>query len=149
MNDPVILGFYGFSNSAKTRLITSLIKQLTDNDYKVASVKQTTHSYSIDSPEKDTWKHAEAGAGIVTFQTGIETSFMVKEQLSIGKIKQIINCIDYFDVILVEGARDKNIQKIRLDETTPIRENTLFTFNGDVNKIISIIEKQSIRREKQ
>jgi molybdopterin-guanine dinucleotide biosynthesis adapter protein len=148
MNNPVIIGFYGFSNTGKTTLITSIIKKLAVKNYKVGSVKQTTHSYSIDSPEKDTWKHAEAGAELVCFQTGIETSFILKKQLSIEKIKQVLACIDCFDIILVEGARDKNIQKIRLDESTPIRENTVLTFDGDVEKIIGIIDKQFSRREK-
>lgn len=147
MNNPVIIGFYGFSNTGKTTLITNLIKQLTAKDYKVASVKQTTHSYSIDSPEKDTWKHAKAGAGIVCFQTGVETSFMVKEQLSIEKIKQVMMCIDCFEIILVEGARDKHIQKIRLDETTPVRDNTVFTYDGDINKVVSFIEQECKRKE--
>lgn len=141
MNNPVIIGFYGFSNTGKTTLITSLIKKLIRGEYKVASIKQTTHSYSIDSPDKDTWKHAEAGARLVCFKTSIETSFIIKEQLPIEKIKQIISCIDCFDVILVEGTKDKNIKKIRLDEKTPIRENTVFTFKGDINKIFSFIER--------
>ncbi|MBS3748458.1 MAG: molybdopterin-guanine dinucleotide biosynthesis protein B [Candidatus Thermoplasmatota archaeon] len=147
MNESVIVGFYGFSNAGKTTLITNLITQLTEKNFKVASVKQTNHSYSIDSPGKDTWKHAKAGADLVCFQTEIETSFIVKQQMSIEKIKQIMNCFNCFDIILVEGAKDKDIQKIRLDEETPLRENTLFTFDGDVNKIISIIEKQRNRRE--
>ena len=147
MNDSVIIGFYGFSNTGKTTLLTKIIEKLSVKKYKVASIKQTIHSYSIDSPGKDTWKHAEAGSGLVGFQTSIETSFIVKKQLSIEKIIQIVNCIDCFDIILVEGARDKNIKKIRLDETTPLRENTIVTFDGDVNKILSIIEKQLSRSE--
>jgi len=141
MNNSVIIGFYGLSNTGKTTLVTRLIKKLTEKKYNVASIKQTTHSYSIDSPGKDTWKHARAGSDLVCFQTMVETSFIIKQELSFGKIKEIISCIDDYDVILVEGARDEHIQKIRLDEKTPVRDNTAFTFDGDINKVISFIEK--------
>ena len=114
MNNQVIIGFYGFSNTGKTTLITSIIRHLSVKKYKVASIKQTTHSYSIDSPGKDTWKHARAGSDLVCFQTMVETSFIIKQELSFEKIKEIISCIGDYDVILVEGARDKHIQKIRV-----------------------------------
>lgn len=142
MNDLIILGFYGLSNTGKTTLITSLIKMLTEKQYKVASIKQTKHSYSIDSPGKDTWKHAHAGSDLVCFQTAGETSFIIKRQLPLEQIMNLINTIDVFDIVLIEGSRDSFIEKIRLDMKTPLRENTIFTFDGDINKIVLFIEQQ-------
>jgi molybdopterin-guanine dinucleotide biosynthesis adapter protein len=142
MTSPLIIGFYGTSNSGKTTLLTTIIRRFTEKNYKVSSIKQTTHPYSIDSPGKDTWKHAEAGAELVCFQTAVETSFIVKKEVDIKKILKIIKSIGNFDIIFIEGARDDQIQKIRLDETTPIRKNTVFTFNGDINKVMLFIEQQ-------
>jgi len=142
MNNPVILGFYGFSNTGKTALLTSLIKKLTKKEYNVCSVKQTNQPYSIDSAAKDTWKYAQAGANLVCFNTAIETSFIINQSLSFENIKQIIKCIGYFDIILVEGAHDREIQKIRLDQRTPIRHNTLLTYTGNSNEIMSLIMKK-------
>lgn len=142
VKSPIYLGFYGFSNTGKTTLITGLIEKLKRKNYVVASIKQTTHSYSIDSPETDTWKHAQAGANLICFNTAVETSFMIKNHLSFEKIKKIISCIDQFDVVLVEGSHDLEIQKIRMDHKIPMRTNTVFSFDGDINKVVSFIEKQ-------
>ena len=142
MTSPLIIGFYGSSNSGKTTLITNIIRRFTEDDYNVSSIKQTTHPYSIDSPGKDTYKHAEAGAELVCFQSAVETSFIVKEQMDINSILKIITCIGTFDIIIIEGAKNDQIQKIRLDETTPLRNNTVFTVNGDINKVISFIEQK-------
>jgi len=142
MKKPVIIGFYGFSNSGKTTLITRLIKHFSEKGFNVATVKQTNKSYSIDTKDTDTWRHAEAGAKITCFQTAIETSFVIRNQLEIKEIIRKICKFDSFDLILVEGARDDFIQKIRLDETTPLRKQTLFTFNGDINNVTDIIEEE-------
>lgn len=142
MASPLIIGFYGLSNTGKTTLITNIIRRFTEDDYKVSSIKQTTHPYSIDSPGKDTYKHAEAGAELVCFQSAVETSFIVKEQMDINTILKIITSISTFDIIIIEGACDDPIQKIRIDETTPLRKNTVFTVNGDINKVISFIEQK-------
>jgi molybdopterin-guanine dinucleotide biosynthesis protein B len=139
MNKPVIIGFYGLSNSGKTTLITKLIKHFSEEGLNVATIKQSNKPYSIDMVDKDTWKHSEAGAKLTCFQSTVETSFIVKNQLEIKEIIRIISKLDSFDLVLVEGARDDFIQKIRLNETTPLRKQTIFTFNGDINKVIHII----------
>lgn len=147
MVEPTIIGFYGFSNTGKTTVITQIISQLTKRGYKICSVKQTTHSYSIDNPGKDTWKHAKAGAELVCFQTAIETSFVIKKQVTMDRIIKIISTIDSYDIILIEGAHESSIPKIRINKNTPIRENTVFTFNGDIFKVITLIEHQLDEKE--
>ncbi len=146
-NSPIIIGFYGQSNTGKTMLITKIVEWLTEKNVTVATIKQTVHSYSIDKPGKDTWKYATAGSNLVCFQTAIETSFIFKKQISVNKIIDIIQSIDFFDVLLIEGARDKHIQKIRLGEKTPIRENTVLTYGNDINRILTFIEQQIKRKE--
>ena len=58
---PFVVGFYGKSNSGKTTLVTKLIEKLSNEGFKVASVKMTDKEISIDSKQKDTWKHSKAG----------------------------------------------------------------------------------------
>ena len=142
MTVPIIIGFYGYSNTGKTNLIKNIIIYFSKQKINVASIKQTTHSYSIDSPGKDTWEYAKAGAKLTSFQTEVETSFIVKKRLSIKDIIKIILETESIDLILVEGARDTQIQKIRMDMDTPLRKNTIFTFDGDVYKVISFIEEK-------
>ncbi len=146
MKLPVYIGFYGSSNSGKTTLITRLIRELSAQDLKVATIKQTSNPYSIDAIGKDTWKHAQAGAGLVCFQTAVETSIIVKKTLSFEKIKKYIALSDDYDIVLVEGARQKDILKIRLDEQIAERNNTVFTFDGDINKVLTFIDKERKRK---
>jgi len=44
----------------------------------------------------------------------------------------------HVDVILAEGANHSSIPKIRFGDT-PIRENTILTYNGDTEKILGLI----------
>ena len=60
MKKTFIIGFYGKSKTGKTTVITKLIKNLTEEKFKVASIKITDKNVCIDEKEKDTWKHAEA-----------------------------------------------------------------------------------------
>lgn len=141
-DSPIIIGFYGLSNTGKTTLITRLIEWFAQKNVSIATIKQTTHSYSIDSPGKDTWQYAQAGSALICFQTASETTFILKKQVSMKKIITLLKSFDSFDLLIIEGARDKDITKIRLDEKTPLRENTVFTFDDDINKVITFIEQQ-------
>lgn len=142
MKKPVIIGFYGFSNSGKTTLISKLINYFSEKEFNVATIKQTNKQYSIDTVGSDTWKHAEAGAKLCCFQTAVETSFIVKNQLEIKEIIRVISELGSYNLIFIEGARDDFIQKIRLNDTTPLRKQTLLTYNGDINMVIDIIEEK-------
>lgn len=141
MKQPIILGFYGKSNTGKTTLIVDLIKHLTFDGYNVASVKVTDKNIGIDSEGKDTWKHSQAGANLVVFKTPMETDFMLKqtqtEKEIIEKIKQIRN----YDIIIIEGSKEKEIQKIRIGDIEE-RENTVFTYSNDFQQLIDFIKKQ-------
>ncbi|MDG6219406.1 MAG: molybdopterin-guanine dinucleotide biosynthesis protein MobB, partial [Candidatus Thermoplasmatota archaeon] len=102
---------------------------------------------SIDTPGKDTWKLTNAGSDLVCFQTALETSFIINQQLPFKKIMDIINTMGLFDIVLVEGSNDDFIEKIRLDQKTPLRKNTVFTFDGDINKVVLFIEQQIVRKD--
>jgi molybdopterin-guanine dinucleotide biosynthesis protein B len=148
-NAPIIIGFYGLSNTGKTTLITSIIKHFTKKNLNIATIKQTNHSYSLDSSGKDTGKYASAGSNLVCFQTAIETSFILNKQIPVNKMIDILHSFSSFDLVLIEGAKDKNIQKIRLGEKTPLRENTIFTYENDINRVLSFIEQQLKRKEEK
>eukprot|EP01041_Mallomonas_annulata_P033500 gene33500-56134_t len=57
-----VVGFAGFSGSGKTTLVEQLIPALKLRGQRVSVVKHAHHSFDIDHPGKDTWRHREAGA---------------------------------------------------------------------------------------
>jgi len=61
---PPIVSVIGKSNSGKTTLIEKLIVELRQRGYRVATIKHHVHTdkQSFDTPGKDSYRHAQAGA---------------------------------------------------------------------------------------
>ncbi|HEC89527.1 MAG TPA: molybdopterin-guanine dinucleotide biosynthesis protein B [Thermoplasmatales archaeon] len=133
-----IIGFYGYSNTGKTAVIEYLIEELTKRDFKVAAVKITDKSVSIDKEGKDTWRYSEKGAKIISLSSTTETTFILKYREDLSSILNHIIYLNDIDVILVEGVNDISTEKIRFGDI-PIRENTVLTYNGDKEKILKLI----------
>ncbi len=136
---PYILGFYGESNTGKTTLIVDLIKRLADDGFKVATIKKTDKQISIDTAGKDTFRHAQAGAEITVLSSNAETDFILKKSIKTNEIIRTISQIDNYDFIFIEGASDKKVPKIRIGDIIE-RENTVFTYDNDFEKIYNVIK---------
>ena len=141
MKKPKILGFYGESKSGKTTLITKLIKSLSVDGLNVATVKITYKRIELDVKGKDTWKHAIAGSNLVVLSSASETDYLVKQKQTINDIIENISNIGHFDIILLEGANDKETPKIRLGNIKQ-RANTVFTYDGDFKKLLEFVKNQ-------
>lgn len=144
---PAVFGFYGLSNTGKTTLIANIIQKLTMAGYKVATIKYSDKNIGIDMEQKDTCKLSQAGSVLVVFSSPIETDFIVKQGKNISQILNHINSFGCFDIVLVEGAHDSDIPKIRLGDIVQ-RKNTLGTYNGDINKIIEMIKKEIKKKQR-
>lgn len=142
MKNPAVFGFYGESNTGKTSLIVKVIKRLTDECFKIATVKITDKSIGIDVEGKDTWKHSQAGSKLVVLSSPVETDFLLKESKDIDEILQHISKLGCYDVVLVEGAHDLSIPKIRLGDSIEERENTIASYEGDFDGFIEIIKNE-------
>lgn len=141
MSQPAVFGFYGSSNTGKTTLIVKIIEKLTKEGYKVATIKKTDKKIDIDKKDKDTWKHGQAGARLVVLSSSHETDFIVKENMKIDDIIQSISKMGYYDVIIVEGARDSSIPKIRLGDIEE-RDNTIGYYQDNFEEIFKLIKKE-------
>ena len=141
---PAVFGIYGHSNTGKTTLIKRLISQLTKEGYIVAAIKQTKKTISLDTMNKDTWKYHTAGARLVVFSSYRETDFLFHNLLNTSEIIRIISSFGCYEIILIEGAYDANIPKIRFGSGKK-RKNTLASYNGDINEILAII-KQALKK---
>ncbi len=140
MSAPNVFGIYGESDSGKTTLMVQLVTQLTTEGYQVATVKQTNKAISMDTKEKDTWRHHQAGAPLVVFSSRKETNFLYEAPLSLSEILQKISYLGYFDYILVEGADDPRIPKIRVGSGKK-RSNTIATYKDNFQEILGLLKK--------
>lgn len=141
MIKPVIIGFYGYSKSGKTNLITELISYFSRENYKIACIKQTHKSYDIDKKGKDTYKFASEGSKIIVFMTKKQTSFIITKEMKLRDSIDYIIRYNNLDIIFIEGAKDFFIPKIRIGEK-PLIENTILNYDNDINKVISIINQK-------
>lgn len=147
MKNQSIIGIYGKSNSGKTKLIIQIIKELKKEKLKIATIKNTNKDITIDKIGKDTWKHSQAGAEIVILSQPNKTDIFISKSLKINKSVGIISLIDNYDLIIIEGANDDRIKKIRVGDIA-IRKNTIYNYDNDFKKLIKIIKNIIYKEEK-
>ena len=139
-NTPKVIGFYGYSNSGKTSLIFRLIKALEKAGFSTAVIKRTDKGVSSESTEKDTSGFRAVGAKITSFSSANETNFVLPVNMPLSKIIKKIRVFMEVDIIIVEGARNPEIRKVRLGEI-PERDNTIYTYEGDFDNLMEQILK--------
>jgi molybdopterin-guanine dinucleotide biosynthesis adapter protein len=111
-----VAGFAGFSGSGKTTLVERLIPALKLRGLRVSIVKHAHHSFDIDHPGKDTWRHREAGAFEVIVASPNRLALMREfEQPARPTVHQLIaELYEGVDWVLVEGFKDSDLLKIEV-----------------------------------
>jgi molybdopterin-guanine dinucleotide biosynthesis adapter protein len=111
-----VVGFAGFSGSGKTTLVEQLIPVLKKRGLRVSVVKHAHHSFDIDRPGKDTFRHREAGAFEVVVASSNRFALMREfEQPAQMTVHQMIaELYDGVDWVLVEGFKDSDLLKIEV-----------------------------------
>ena len=142
---PAVIGFYGYSQSGKTTLIVEILERLKMRGIMVGVIKVTDKFISSESADKDTSVFRTSGAVITSFSSKKETNFVISEPLIIKENINKLMQLTKLDLIIVEGASDPDIPKIRLGDK-PLRENTLFTYTGNIvdveKKIFEMLNKK-------
>lgn len=141
---PFIIGFYGQSGIGKTYLVRQIVSQLIGDGFHVAVIKVSDKASSIDTEGKDTYLYGQAGAETVVFSTASESTFLVKRPLPTSEIVQLLNENEGYDFIFIEGALEEWIPKVRLGDM-PLRENTILTYNGDYDTLITQIRNRNLK----
>jgi molybdopterin-guanine dinucleotide biosynthesis protein B len=121
-----VIGFAGYSGAGKTHLVERLIPALKLRGLRVSVVKHAHHSFDIDHPGKDTWRHREAGAFEVVVASDRRLALM-REFEQPGRLTVhhlLAELYDGVDWVLVEGFKDSNLLKMevwRADVGKPAR----------------------------
>ena len=149
MKKLTVFGFYGSSNTGKTTLILEIIKYFTKQGLNVATVKITDKNIDIDSKGKDTWRFSKAGSKLVVLSSPTETDFLLKSKMNIEKTIQYIQNLLDCDIILIEGAKDPSIQKIRLGKNIKERENTIISYTNNLDEVIEKIKSEIIQKKQK
>ena len=141
----VIIAVVGSSKSGKTTAIEALIRGLTKRGYKVASAKHIPEpEFTLDTEEKDPWRHAKAGASTVLSVAPNELTAIKKVDTAEYSLEQIVAEIEEVDIIILEGfkglaGQDATIPKIvavkMVDEISEALERykNLLAFIGPIS----------------
>jgi molybdopterin-guanine dinucleotide biosynthesis adapter protein len=111
---PPIISIVGKSSTGKTTFLEKLIRELAGRGYRVATIKHSHHSISFDNPNKDSWRHARAGAvaTMVSSTTEIQIIKPVPQELTVEELASHLG--NDYDVILSEGFSRGNAPKVEV-----------------------------------
>ena len=110
-----IFGFAGYSGSGKTTLIEKLIPLFTARGLKVSLIKHAHHTFDVDTPGKDSYRHRHAGCTEVLVTSSRRWVLMhelrgAAEPDLNGQLMHLSPC----DLVLVEGFKHEPIPKIEV-----------------------------------
>jgi molybdopterin-guanine dinucleotide biosynthesis protein B len=108
-------GFAGWSGSGKTTLIEKLIPLIVKRGLRVSLIKHAHHSFDVDVPGKDSYRHRHAGAMEVLVTSSRRWVLMhelrgVQEPSFEEQAKQLSPC----DLLIVEGFKFAPIPKLEV-----------------------------------
>ncbi len=130
----IVVAVVGSKKSGKTTTIENLIRELSLRGYKVAAIKHISEpDHTIDTPGKDTWRYAQAGAKTVVSVTAYEIATIEKRSLETVSLPQLIKKCHGNDIIFIEGlkkkvAKRKDIAKIVVTKTMNESVNAIETY---------------------
>ncbi|MDO8372469.1 MAG: molybdopterin-guanine dinucleotide biosynthesis protein B [Pseudomonadota bacterium] len=121
-----VVAFAGYSGSGKTTLVESLIPALKLRGLRVSVVKHAHHSFDIDQPGKDTYRHRQAGAFEVVVASDNRLALIREfEQPKVLSVHHLIaELYEGVDWVLVEGFKSSDLLKVevwRADSGKPAR----------------------------
>ena len=103
----LVLAVVGRKGVGKTRVVEALVRELRARGLRVATAKHVPEEgFSLDRPGKDSWRHAEAGAGAVTIVAPGEVTTIRRlrgEDLALEDVISMASC--GCDVLIMEGFR--------------------------------------------
>jgi molybdopterin-guanine dinucleotide biosynthesis adapter protein len=110
-----IFGFAGWSGSGKTTLIEKLIPRFAKLGLRVSLIKHAHHTFDVDQPGKDSYRHRQAGASEIMVTSSRRWVLMhelrgAAEPTFEEQIRRFSPC----DLLLVEGFKHAPIPKLEV-----------------------------------
>ena len=127
-----IIKFIGFSGSGKTTLIEKIVKKLSDDGVRVATIKHDVHGLDIDKVGKDSYRYSVAGAKVSVVSSPEMAVIKIHKQLS---LEDLIANVKDVDLIIIEGYSSD----VKYPTISVARRITGQGVKGDLKKLIAIV----------
>jgi molybdopterin-guanine dinucleotide biosynthesis protein B len=110
-----IFGFGGWSGSGKTTLIEKLIPLFVARGLKVSLIKHAHHTFDVDQPGKDSYRHRHAGCQEVLVSSSRRWA-LVHELRGAAEpgFAELIERVSPCDLLLVEGFKREKVPKLEI-----------------------------------
>ena len=101
-----IYGVVGWKNAGKTGLMERLVRDITARGLSVSTVKHAHHSFDVDHPGKDSFRHREAGASQVLLASRNRIALMHELRgADEPSLEELLAQLAPVDLVLVEGYK--------------------------------------------
>ena len=110
-----LFGFAGWSGSGKTTLIERVVPKITAHGVRVSLIKHAHHTFDIDQPGKDSWRHRQAGCTEVLITSAARWALV--HELRGGpelSLDEAIAHVSPCDLLLIEGFKAAAIPKLEV-----------------------------------
>jgi molybdopterin-guanine dinucleotide biosynthesis protein B len=110
-----IFGIAGYSGSGKTTLIEKLIPLFAQRGLKVSLVKHAHHTFDVDQPGKDSYRHRHAGCNEVLVTSSRRWALMHELRgAPEPTLQELIRHVSACDLLLIEGFKHEAIPKLEV-----------------------------------
>ena len=139
-----IFGFAGWSGSGKTTLIERLIPLFVARGLTVSLIKHAHHTFDMDQPGKDSYRHRHAGCTEVLVSSSRRWALMhelrgAPEPGLASSSKQMSPC----DLLLVEGFKREPMPKLEVYRA-PVGEPLIHPHDPNI-----VADRKRSRRSKR
>lgn len=101
-----LYGVTGWKNSGKTGLMERLVSEITGRGFTVSTVKHAHHSFDVDHPGKDSFRHRAAGAHEVLLASRNRWALMNElRETEEPTLAELLAKLSPVDLVLVEGYK--------------------------------------------
>ena len=102
---PALVAIVGKSDSGKTTLIEKLVPELVRFGLRVGTVKHDAHSFEIDHPGKDSWRHGQAGAHAYVVASRERLAYIARLDGEVPLADIARRYFAGFDLVVAEGYK--------------------------------------------
>jgi molybdopterin-guanine dinucleotide biosynthesis protein B len=110
-----LFGFAGFSGNGKTTLLERLVPAFVAHGIRVSLIKHAHHTFDVDQPGKDSYRHREAGCAEVLVTSSHRWALM-RELRGAPEpaLPELLEILSDCDLVLVEGFKREAIPKLEV-----------------------------------
>jgi len=108
-----LYGVTGWKNAGKTGLMERLVAEMVARGLRVSTVKHAHHSFDVDHPGRDSYRHRQAGAGEVLLASRHRVALM-RELRGAAEpaLADLLVMLAPCDLVLIEGYKRDRHPKI-------------------------------------